>query len=157
MLIIKDPIVTVKCRTAIKMLFLYFNLCLSIMFDSLSSSFTSISFLTNFIVSNVHNHSYIKHSPVFALHNVISNFDSSFMFVWKIYLILIQCCKTSHKNVKKKIYIFSQCKHYVYITYSPHVIYYWTFWIHKTPGRMEQSFTTMMITRLRVNTLMLML
>jgi hypothetical protein len=28
-------------------LFLYFNLCLSVMLDSLSSSFTSISFLTN--------------------------------------------------------------------------------------------------------------
>jgi hypothetical protein len=28
MFIIEDPIVTVKCRTAIKELFLYFNLCL---------------------------------------------------------------------------------------------------------------------------------
>jgi hypothetical protein len=37
---------TVKCRTAIKFLFLYFKLCLSVMLDSLSCSFTSISFLT---------------------------------------------------------------------------------------------------------------
>ena len=33
-------------RTAIKALFLYMNWCLSVMWDSLSCSFTSISFLT---------------------------------------------------------------------------------------------------------------
>ena len=37
--------VTVKCRTAIKTLFLYFNLYLSVMLDRLSCTFTSISFL----------------------------------------------------------------------------------------------------------------
>ena len=36
----------VKYRTAIEVLFLYCNLCLSVMLDSLSSSFTSISLLT---------------------------------------------------------------------------------------------------------------
>ena len=36
MLIIEDPTVTVKCRTAITTLFLYFKLCLSVMLDSLS-------------------------------------------------------------------------------------------------------------------------
>jgi hypothetical protein len=46
MFIIKVGTVTLKCRTVIKALFLYFNLCLSIMLDSLSCSFTSISFLT---------------------------------------------------------------------------------------------------------------
>jgi hypothetical protein len=45
-LIVIDPTVTVKCRTAIKALFLYFNLCLSVMLDSLSCSFTSIFFRT---------------------------------------------------------------------------------------------------------------
>jgi len=54
-LIIKDPTVTVKCRTAIKalflyfnlyLLFLYFNLYLSVKLDGLSSSFIFISFLT---------------------------------------------------------------------------------------------------------------
>ena len=43
--IIADPIV--KCRTAIKTMFLYINLCLSVKFASLSCSLTSISFLTN--------------------------------------------------------------------------------------------------------------
>ena len=48
MLIIKNPTVTVKCRTAIKALFLYFNLCPSVKLGSLSCSYyTSISFLTN--------------------------------------------------------------------------------------------------------------
>jgi hypothetical protein len=47
MLIVEYPTVTVTCRTAIKALFLYFNLCLSVMLDSLSCSFTSISFLPN--------------------------------------------------------------------------------------------------------------
>jgi len=42
-----SPTVTVKCKTAIKALFLYTNLCLSVKLDSLSCSFTSISFLTN--------------------------------------------------------------------------------------------------------------
>jgi hypothetical protein len=46
--------VTVECGTAIKILFLYFNLCLSVMLDSMSCSFTSISFLikTQYIHEN---------------------------------------------------------------------------------------------------------
>jgi hypothetical protein len=52
MLIVKDPSVTVICRTAIKALFVYFNLCLCVMLDNLSCSFKSISFLTNFTVVN---------------------------------------------------------------------------------------------------------
>ena len=39
MLIVEDPTVTVNCRTAINALFLYLNVCLSIMFDSLSCSY----------------------------------------------------------------------------------------------------------------------
>jgi hypothetical protein len=39
MLIIEDPYLTVKCRTVIHTLFIYFNLCLSV-----KCSFTSISF-----------------------------------------------------------------------------------------------------------------
>jgi len=35
MLFVEDPAVTVKCRTAIKVLFLYFNLRLRVMLDSL--------------------------------------------------------------------------------------------------------------------------
>lgn len=41
-LLIKDLSVTVKCRTAIKVQSLYFNLCLSVMLYSLSCSFISI-------------------------------------------------------------------------------------------------------------------
>jgi hypothetical protein len=44
-LIVEHTTVTLKCRTAIKALFLYFNLCPSVMLDSLSCSFTYISFL----------------------------------------------------------------------------------------------------------------
>ena len=51
---IEDPIVTVKCRTAIKVLFLYRNLCLSVNFDSISCSFTSISFLTYLLQINLY-------------------------------------------------------------------------------------------------------
>ena len=46
-LIVEDPTVTVKCRTTIKVLFIYFNWCLSVMLDSVSCSFTSILYLTN--------------------------------------------------------------------------------------------------------------
>jgi hypothetical protein len=42
-LIVEDHIVTVKCRTAIKAAFLYLILCLSVMLDIFSCSFTSIS------------------------------------------------------------------------------------------------------------------
>ena len=63
-LIVEDPTVTIKCRTAIKILFLYFNLCLSVKFDSLSCSFTSILFLTNLYVSS--NKHYCLH--VLGLH-----------------------------------------------------------------------------------------
>jgi hypothetical protein len=41
MLIIEDPDVTLKCRTVINALFLYFNLYQSVNLDSLSCSFTS--------------------------------------------------------------------------------------------------------------------
>jgi len=44
-LIVEDPTVTVKCRTARKALCLYFNVCLSVMLDSLSCSFTPMSFI----------------------------------------------------------------------------------------------------------------
>ena len=47
-LFLEDSTMTMKCRRAIKALFLYFNLCLSIMLDSLSCSFTSMSFLTKY-------------------------------------------------------------------------------------------------------------
>jgi hypothetical protein len=42
---VEHPTVTVKCRTAIKVLFLYMNLCQSVKLDSLSCPFTSTSFL----------------------------------------------------------------------------------------------------------------
>jgi len=45
-LLIEDPIVTVKYRTA---LFLYLNLCPSVMLNSLSCPFVTISSLTNCI------------------------------------------------------------------------------------------------------------
>ena len=44
-LIVEDPTVTVKCRTAIKQCSCTNNLCLSVMLDSLSCSFTFITFL----------------------------------------------------------------------------------------------------------------
>jgi hypothetical protein len=40
---VDDPIVTVKCKTAINALFLYLNLYLNVMLNSLSCSFTSVS------------------------------------------------------------------------------------------------------------------
>ena len=43
-----------KCRTTIKTLFLYFNLCPSVILDILSCSFTSISFLNNYDRKNIH-------------------------------------------------------------------------------------------------------
>jgi hypothetical protein len=47
MVIAENPTMTVKYRIAIKVLFLSFNLCLQVMLDNLTCSFTSISFLTN--------------------------------------------------------------------------------------------------------------
>jgi len=49
MLIIEETTLTVKCRTAIKALLLYFNKCLSVIMDSHTCSFTStcISFFTH--------------------------------------------------------------------------------------------------------------
>ena len=46
MFIVEDPTMTLKYIRVIKALFLYFNLCLSVMLDSLSGSFTSRPFLT---------------------------------------------------------------------------------------------------------------
>ena len=47
LLIVEEPTVTMKCRTAIKVMFLYLILCPSVMLDSLSCSFTSTAILTN--------------------------------------------------------------------------------------------------------------
>ena len=47
LLIVEDPTVTVKCGTAIQALFLYMNLYLYVMLDSLSFSFISIPSLIN--------------------------------------------------------------------------------------------------------------
>ena len=47
MVIAENPTMTVKYRIAIKVLFLSFNLCLQVLLDNLTCSFTSISFLTN--------------------------------------------------------------------------------------------------------------
>ena len=44
MSIIEDPTVTVKCRAAIQVLFLYFNLCLCVKLDN-----SSCSVLTNYM------------------------------------------------------------------------------------------------------------
>ena len=41
-----NPTVTVKCRTATNTLFFCFNLCVSVMLDSLPCSFASISYFT---------------------------------------------------------------------------------------------------------------
>ena len=64
-LIIEHTTVTLKCSTAIKARFLYFNLCLSVMLDRLSYSFTSMSFFINLletkqIVSKVSSYSRIQ-------------------------------------------------------------------------------------------------
>jgi hypothetical protein len=47
MFIIEGATVTVNCRTSIKDMFLYLDLCISVMSNSLSCSFTSISFLNS--------------------------------------------------------------------------------------------------------------
>jgi len=39
--IVEDPNVTVKCRTARTIMFLYFNFCLSVVFDNVLCSFAS--------------------------------------------------------------------------------------------------------------------
>jgi hypothetical protein len=36
MLIVEESAMTVKCRTAIKALFLFFNMCLNVILDNLS-------------------------------------------------------------------------------------------------------------------------
>jgi hypothetical protein len=50
MIIIKDPIVIMKCRMTSRTLFLYFNLCLSEKVDSIPCSLTSAFFLTRYIL-----------------------------------------------------------------------------------------------------------
>ena len=89
MLIVEDPTVTVKCRTAIKVLFLYFNLCLSVMLNSLSCPFTSISVLTDYSyisprnndqsINQSINHVPGKYRPVVILLFSI-NIESNFFF-----------------------------------------------------------------------------
>ena len=53
MLILEDPSVSVKSRTAIKVLFLYFNLCLCVKLDSSSCSVLTDYMFFFLIVENV--------------------------------------------------------------------------------------------------------
>jgi hypothetical protein len=53
MIIVEDPIVTVECRTTKELCSFTLNLDTSVMVDSFSISFTSISFLTNYWRINV--------------------------------------------------------------------------------------------------------
>ena len=55
-LIAEDPTLAVKCRTPIKAIFIYFNLFWIIMLDSFSCPFTSISFLSTFMLHLLHFH-----------------------------------------------------------------------------------------------------
>lgn len=48
-LILEDPTVAVKFSTVLKELFLYFDLCLSLILDNLPYSYASISVLANCI------------------------------------------------------------------------------------------------------------
>ena len=59
MLIIETSSVTVKCRTAIKALFLFLKVCQSVMLDILSCAFAYISCLTN-CFNKVHTTSFPK-------------------------------------------------------------------------------------------------
>jgi hypothetical protein len=64
--------VTVKSRTTRKVLLLYFNLCLSVMLDSLPCSFTFISFHTNMYINFVggcrsHDHMVIGYITTYAI------------------------------------------------------------------------------------------
>ena len=45
---------TVKCRTAIKALYVYLSLCPSVMFDSLLCSFTVTSFLSIYFIIEIY-------------------------------------------------------------------------------------------------------
>ena len=49
MLIIENPTAIVNCITAINVLFFYINVYLSVKRDNLSSSFTSISYIINYL------------------------------------------------------------------------------------------------------------
>ena len=70
--IVENPTVTVTYRTAIKAPFVYFDLCLGIILDSLSCSFTSISFLTN---TNLENNLNIQNMPKIDFITVASIFN----------------------------------------------------------------------------------
>jgi len=59
MTIIEDPTASVKSRTAIRALFLFLNLCLSVMLDSLSFSFSLHLHPYNFLLNRVFHIFYI--------------------------------------------------------------------------------------------------
>ena len=70
-LFVDDLAVTVNCRTAMKALSGYFNLCLSVKFDSLSCSFTSIAFLTKGNQYIIRQHKLVNNlifTPIIIIH-----------------------------------------------------------------------------------------
>jgi hypothetical protein len=76
-LFVDDLAVTVNCRTAMKVLSGYFNLCLSVKFDSLSCSFTSIAFLTKGNKCIIRQHKIVNNlifTPIIIIHCYIPDY-----------------------------------------------------------------------------------
>ena len=87
------------CRTAIKELFLYFNLCLSVMLDSLLCSFTFISILTSTIVAIKifpFFFSSLSLSKIWSYHSI--NFEVSvLMSIFSLNMVMHQHIKQVHQ------------------------------------------------------------
>jgi hypothetical protein len=97
--LILKTLLWLKCRTAIKELFLYFNLCLSVMLDSLLCSFTFISILTSTIVAIKifpFFFSSLSLSKIWSYHSI--NFEVSvLMSIFSLNMVMHQHIKQVHQ------------------------------------------------------------
>ena len=88
LLIVKNPTMTSTCKIAIKALFLYLNVCLHVMLNSLSCSFTSISLHTNWVTKSVISVPSLISNTVFFF--VIQNM---FFCVQTLYVLKVLWCR----------------------------------------------------------------
>ena len=86
-LIFKDPTETVKWRATIKAMYLYLDLCQSVMLDRLACSFTSIFSLTQFCYSEYLSwpRSHVSLHQYISLQKNISSINTYFVcYFWQV-------------------------------------------------------------------------
>jgi hypothetical protein len=116
-LILEDPTVTVKSRPAIKALFLYFDLCLNVILDSLRCSLHTYPFLLIVYTGIYRYKSQLEaHLSLYHSYNIICSIKSWFSDFFFIHFTYVNL-----KSIQIGLLVFSylkNCNKYVAILHT---------------------------------------